>query len=156
TGDEKLIGDFYASCMDEAGIDKAGTSAIDPTLRKIADMKSMDDVKHEIAELHKAGNGVLFGFRGGADAKNSNMVIVNVGQGGLPFGGDNYVRTDERSQQIRDKFVEHMTNMFKLLGDTPEQAATEAKTVMDMQLRLAKASKSPAEMRDRDKNYNKI
>jgi putative endopeptidase len=156
TGDEKLIGDFYSSCMDEAAIDKAGTSAIDPTLHKIADLKSADDVKHELAELHKMGIGALFGLRAGPDAKDSNTVIVNAGQGGLSLARDNYLRTDERSQQIRAKFVEHMTNMFKLAGDTPEQAAAEAKTVMDMQLRLAKASKSPAEMRDRDKNYNKV
>jgi putative endopeptidase len=156
TGEEKLIGDFYSSCMDEAAIDKAGTSAIDPTLRKIADLKSMDDVKHEIGELHKAGIGALFGFRGGPDAKNSNMVILNAGQGGLSLARDNYLRTDPRSVEIRAKFVDHMTNMFKLAGDTPEQAAAEAKTVMDLQMRLAKASKSPADMRDRDKNYNKI
>jgi putative endopeptidase len=156
TGNEKLIGDFYASCMDEAAIDSAGTSAIDPTLAKIAGLKTVDDVKHEIAELHKAGMPVLFNMRGGADAKNSNMVIVNAGQGGLTLARDNYVRTDQRSSNIRDKFVEHMTNMFKLAGDSPDQAASEAKASMDVQMRLAKASKSPADLRDRDKNYNKI
>src|SRR5262249_30391704 len=75
---------------------------------------------------------------------------------GLTLARDNYVRTDERSADIREKFVGHMTNMFKLAGDSPEQAAAEAKTVMDIQMRLAKASKSPADLRDRDKNYNKI
>jgi putative endopeptidase len=156
TGNEKLIGDFYASCMDEAAIDSAGTSAIDPTLSRIAGLKTMDDVKREVAELHKAGLPALFNMRGGADAKNSNMVIVNAGQGGLTLARDNYVRTDQRTADIRDKFVEHMTNMFKLAGDSPDQAAAEAKASMDVQMRLAKASKSPADLRDRDKNYNKI
>ena len=155
-GDEKLIGDFYASCMDEQAIEMAGTTAIDATLKNIGSLKTMSDVKHQIAELHKAGLPALFSFRGGPDAKNSNIVIVNAGQGGLTLARDNYVRTDARSQEIRAKFVEHMTNMFKLLGDSPDQAAAEAKTVMDIQMRLAKASKSPADLRDRDKNYNKI
>ncbi|MBV9217346.1 MAG: M13 family metallopeptidase [Acidobacteria bacterium] len=156
TGNEKLIGDFYASCMDEAGIEKAGTTAIKPTLAAIAKMRSADDVKREIADLQKGGVGVLFRFGGGPDPKDSNMVIVNAGQGGLSLARDNYMRTDARSAEVRTKFVEHMTNMFKLAGDSPEQAAAEAKTVMDMQMRIAKFSKSPADLRDPDKNYNKI
>jgi len=49
-----------------------------------------------------------------------------------------------------------MTNMFKLVGDSPETAAANASTVMAIQMRLAKASLAPVEMRDRDKNYNKV
>jgi len=56
----------------------------------------------------------------------------------------------------RAKFLEHMTNMFKLLGETPEQAATDAETVMAVQTRLANASMTPEQLRNRDKNYNKI
>jgi putative endopeptidase len=156
TGDEKLIGDFYASCMDEAAIENAGTSAIDPTLAEIAKIKSMDDVKHEMAILQRNGVPLLFRFGGGPDAKNSNMVIVNSGQGGLTLARDNYVRTDARSTEIRGRFVEHMSNMLELLKDSPERAAEEAKMVMDLQTRLANASKSPADLRDPDKNYNKI
>ncbi len=154
--DMQLIGDFYASCMDEATIEKAGTTALDPLMKEIGNLKTIDDVKHEIALLHKSSVPVLFRLGGGPDAKNSNMVIVNSGQGGLSLARDNYMRTDQRTAEIRTKFVEHMTNMFKLYGDSPEQAAAEAKTVMDFQMRLAKASKSPADLRDPDKNYNKI
>jgi putative endopeptidase len=49
-----------------------------------------------------------------------------------------------------------MTNMFKLLGETPEQAAADAQTVMAVQTRLANASMTPEQLRNRDKNYNKI
>lgn len=154
--DAQLIGDFYASCMDEAAIEKAGTSAIDPTMSDLEKIKSADDVKTAIAVLQNAGVPVLFRFGGGPDPKNSNTVIVNAGQGGLTMARDNYLRTDPRSAEIRAKFVEHMTNMFKLLGDSAEKAAEEAKTVMDLQTRLAKASLAPADLRDPDKNYNKI
>src|SRR4030095_4581782 len=78
-------------------------------------------------------------------------------QGGLSLPNkDYYTKTDARSVEIRGKFTEYMTNMFKLLGDTPDAAAHNAQTVMDIQLRLANASKPPVELRDRDKNYNKI
>lgn len=154
--DAQLIGDFYASCMDEAAIEKAGTSAIDPILAEIGKLSTIDDVKREIAVLHKRGIPALFNIGGRPDQKNSNMVILNASQGGLTLARDNYVRTDPRSAEVRAKFVEHMTNMFKLLGDSPEKAAADAKTVMDLQLRLANVSKSPADLRDPDKNYNKI
>lgn len=153
----KLIGDFYESCMDEAAIEKAGTKPLDPFFTKIAGIKSMDDVKHEIAEMHKAGLPAVFRLNGGPDAKNSNMVIVNSGQAGLSLpNSDYYTKTDAKSVEIRGKFVDYMTNMFKLLGDSPEAAAANAKTVIDIQMRLAKASTAPADLRDPDKNYNKI
>src|SRR5258708_10198206 len=107
--------------------------------------------------MHKAGIPALFRLGGGPDAKNSNMVIVNSGQAGLSLPNrDYYVKEDAKSVEIRGKFVAHMTNMFKLLGDSPEAAAANANTVMSIQTRLAKASKAPADLRDPDKNYNKI
>src|SRR5258708_25652464 len=107
--------------------------------------------------MHKSGIPALFRLGGGPDAKNSNMVIVNSGQAGLSLPNrDYYVKEDAKSVEIRGKFVAHMTNMFKLLGESPEAAAANANTVMSIQTRLAKASKAPADLRDPDKNYNKI
>jgi putative endopeptidase len=153
----QLIGDFYASCIDEAAIEKAGTKPLDAMFAPINRIKTADDVKHEIAELHQSGVPVLFRFGGGPDQKNSNLVIVNAGQGGLSLPNkDYYTKEDTKSVDTRAKFVQHMTNMFKLLGDTPDAAAANAATVMSIQMRLANASLAPVQLRDRDKNYNKI
>ena len=117
----RLIGDFYASCMDEAAIETAGTKPIDIYLAQIAKIKTIDDFKRQIAKMHKMGVPALFRFGGGPDAKDSNMVIVNSGQGGLSLPNrDYYVKEDAKSVEIRGKFVDHMTNMFKLLGDSPD------------------------------------
>src|SRR5678816_4020414 len=153
----QLIGDFYASCMDEAAIETAGLKPLSPYLTRINSMKSSSDVAPTIAWLHKNGVPVLFRLGGGPDAKNSNLVIVNAGQGGLSLPNkDYYTKMDARSVEIRVKFSDYMTNMFKLLGDNPDAAARNAQAVMDLQMRLANASKPPVELRDRDKNYNKI
>ena len=153
----QLIGDFYASCMDEAAIETAGLKPLAPYLTRINSMKSSSDVAPTIAWLHKNGVPVLFRLGGGPDAKNSNLVIVNAGQGGLSLPNkDYYTKMDARSVEIRVKFSDYMTNMFKLLGDNPDAAARNAQAVMDLQMRLANASKPPVELRDRDKNYNKI
>ena len=47
--------------------------------------------------------------------------------------------------------MEHVTKMFTLAGDTPEQAAKEAAAVMEIETALAKASIGRAELRDPEK-----
>jgi putative endopeptidase len=153
----QLIGDFYASCMDEARIEKLRTKPIDPYLQTIAAIKTPADMQKQVAYLHNMGIASLFRLSGGPDPKESNQFIVNSGQGGLSLPNrDYYTKEDAKSIEIRQKFVTHMTNMFKLLGLSPDAAAANARTVMDIQTRLAKASLAPADLRDPDKNYNKI
>jgi putative endopeptidase len=155
--DAQLIGDFYNSCMNEAAINKAGFDPIKPYLSDIENVKTVEDVGRQIAAMHDAGLPAVFGFGAGADLKNSNAVIVNAGQGGLTLPNrDYYTGDDAKSVETRAKFVEYMTNVFKLIGESPETAAANAKTVLDMQTRLALASLTPVERRNPDNNYNKI
>jgi putative endopeptidase len=155
--DAQLIGDFYSACMEEASIEKAGTKPIEPFFRQIASIKDTASLQREIANLHDAGLPAVFSFGAGADLKNTNAVIINAFQGGLSLPNrDYYLNTDPKSVETRAKFVAHMTNMFKLLGDSPEAAAANAATVMEMQTRMAKASLSPVELRNPDNRYNKV
>ena len=155
--DAQLIGDFYASCMNEAAINKAGLKPVKSFLRDIEKISTVTDLEREIAAIHNAGIPAVFGFGAGPDLKNSNNVIANAGQGGLTLPNrDYYTGEDAKSVETRAKFVEYMTNMFKLIGDRPDAAASNAKTVLDMQTRLALASLTPVERRNPDNNYNKI
>lgn len=155
--DAQLIGDFYASCMDEAAIEKAGTKPLQPYFKQISQLKSVDEMARLIAAMHNSGLPALFGFGGGPDVKNSSMNIANAGQGGLSLPNrDYYVKDDAKSQETRTKFVEYITDMFKLLGDGEAQAAENAKTVLEIQTRLAKAALSPVELRNPDNRYNKM
>ena len=154
--DMQLIGDYYSACMDESAIESAGTKDLQPIFKKIDKMKNTNDLQKQIAEMHKAGLGAVFGFGASPDAKNSSMVIANAGQGGLSLPNkDFYFKDDDKSKDTRMKFDEYSTNMFKLLGDDADKAAANAKTVMDFQMRLAKASKSPVELRNPEARYNK-
>ena len=155
--DAQLIGDYYATCMDEAAIEKAGAKPLKPAFKQIDKIKTKDDLVKQIAVMHNSGTSALFGFGGGPDLKNSEMVIANAGQGGLSLpNSEYYTKTDDKSVETRAKFVEYMTKMFTLLGDKPEKAAANAKTVMDIQMRLAKASLAPTELRNPDNRYNKM
>ena len=153
----QLIGDYYSSCMDEAAIEKAGIKPLKPYFKQIDKIKTVQDLERQIAMMHNLGIPALFGFGGGPDIKNSSMVIVNAGQGGLSLPNrDYYTKDDDKSKETREKFMTYMTNMFKLLGDKPETAMANAKTIMDIQTRLAKASLPPVELRNPDNRYNKI
>lgn len=152
---ERLIGDFYATCMDEAGIEKAGLTPVKPFLDKIDSIKSTVDVQRMIAYLHDNGIPAVFTFGVGPDLKNSNAVLLNASQGGLSLPNrDYYTQTDAKSVETRTKFTEHVANMFELLGD--DAAAANAAKVMALQTRLANASLTPVERRNPDNNYNKI
>jgi putative endopeptidase len=155
--DSQLIGDFYTACMDEAAIEKADAKPLQPYFSLIDKTRNSQDLIKTIATLHQSGFPAVFGFGAGPDIKNSSMYIVNTGQGGLSLPNrDYYTKDDTKSQEIRTKFVEHMTNMFKLLGDAPEKAAANASAVMRLQTRLANASKTPVEMRNPENRYSKM
>ena len=155
--DAQLIGDYYASCLDEPAIEAAGIKPVEPYFEKIGKIQNKDDLLKEIAMLHNAGIPAVFGFSGGPDLKNSNLVIANSGQGGLSLPNkEYYTKTDEKSVETREKFVEYMMKMFTLLGDSSDVAAANAKTVMDIQTRLANASLAPTDLRNPDNRYHKM
>ncbi|HNU06993.1 MAG TPA: M13 family metallopeptidase [Pyrinomonadaceae bacterium] len=155
--DAQLIGDMYSSCMDEAAIEKADSKPLMSRLKMIDSIKTPQEIPALIASFHQIGVPMFFGFGAGPDLKNSSMNMANASQGGLALSNrDFYDNKDAKSVEIREKFVAYMTNMFKLLGDSPETAAANAKASMAVQMRLAMASKRPVELRNPDARYNKI
>ena len=150
------IGDFYVSCMNEPAIEAAGAKPLDAEFQRIADLKNSSDFQAEVARLQRAGVPVLFRFSSAQDYKDSTQVIADARQGGLGLPDrDYYTKDDEKSQKLRAGYVQHVTNMFKLLGDSDATAAAEAKTVMDIETSLAKASMTRVQTRDPDATYHK-
>ena len=69
---------------------------------------------------------------------------------------DYYTKDDGKSKQIRDQYVQHIAKMMELAGDAPDKASAEARTVLDIETQMAKASKTPVERRDPEANYHKM
>ena len=154
---EQKIGDYYASCMDETAIEKAGTKPLDADFQSIAAIKSKDDLAKEIVRLHREGADVLFGFDSGSDFKNASQMIAEVDQGGLGLPDrDYYFKEDPKSVEIRKKYVEHATKMFVLLGDDEKKAGMEASAVMSIETGLAKGALDQTSRRDPQKIYHKL
>src|SRR6266550_8350679 len=69
---------------------------------------------------------------------------------------DYYTKDDDASKKLRDAYVAHVTKMLTLLGESAEKAGADAKKIMALETSLAQASRTRVELRDPQKNYNKM
>jgi len=157
TPNQQKIGDYFAACMDEAAIEKAGTRPLETSLGEIAALKSAADLAPLLARLHLVSGSALFGFGSNQDFADSEQVIGFAAAGGLGLPDrDYYVKTDDKSKETRDRYLDHMARMFGLLGDAPATARAEATTVMAIETELAKASLTRVELRDPYNLFHKL
>jgi len=151
------IGNFYAAGMDTVNIEKQGLAPLEKEFDKIEAIQTSEDIQKEMARMHTLFIHPLFILYGDVDEKNSKMFITQLWQGGLGMTDrDYYLKDDPRSKEIRVAYLDHLTKMFGLLGDSPETAKKEAETIMSLETRLAKASRTRLENRDPVKTYNKM
>src|SRR6476469_1393083 len=157
SANEQKIGDYYASCVDEDSINKKGIAVLKPEFDRIAGLKDKAGLPALLAHVHGEGIDALFNFYSGADFKNAKEVIAQADQGGLSLPDrDYYLKDDPKSVELRKAFSAHVANTFKLLGDAPDKAGAEAKTVMDIEAALAKGSMDRVERREPEKIYHKL
>jgi putative endopeptidase len=148
---EAKVGTFYNSCMNESLIDKKDLAPAEPYLERIKAIKDKASLLTTLAYLHREGIPGMFSFNPQPDMDNSDLQIAFFSQGGLGLPDrDFYFRDDAKSKETREKYVQYVTNMFKLLGDSPEAAAANAGTVMSIETRLAESSMDRVSMRNPD------
>ena len=149
---EQKIGDMYNLAMDTARRDAEGIAPVQPTLAEIAAIESREQLS---VALGKAMDYSLWAMYVDADAMNSSMNIMNEYQAGFSLGEkEYYIDEDEHTRSIRAAYVAYVEKMFDLFGF--DHAAERAQTVLRMETRLAKAAYSNVELRDPQRNYNKM
>jgi putative endopeptidase len=154
---EQKVGDYYATCMDEAAIEAEGLKPLAPEFDRIAKIKDQKSLQEEIEHLHIMGVNILFGSGSTQDFKNSAEVTAEVDQGGLGLPDrDFYSRTDPKSQLTREAYLKHVARMFELMGDDATKAASEAQVVMALETKLAAASMSRVERREPANLYHRM
>jgi putative endopeptidase len=156
---ETEIGDFFTACMDEAGIEKTGAAPLKPELDAIAALQSLRDLPSFLGRQHLAlsGGDMLFGFDSGQDYADASRVIAFAEAGGIGLPDrDYYVKTDAKSVETRQKYLEHVQKMLELLGEPSAQAQAHAQTIMAIETALAKASLTRVEQRDPHKLFHKM
>jgi|WetSurMetagenome_2_1015567.scaffolds.fasta_scaffold15112_2 putative endopeptidase len=146
---EQLVGDHYASCMNESRINQLGIKPVEPLLNQIEGMKNASDVQRMIRQLHKIGIFAPFGLYGQSDNHNPNQVIAYVSAGGLGLPDrDYYLKTEQRFQEARDRYRKHVEQMFSLAGLSTAQAKAASDTVFAFERQLAQASLDNVELRN--------
>ena len=154
---EQQIGDYYFAGMNKERVNKLGYEPIKPYLKGIDGINNSEDIVKIMTQMHLDGLNPLFSFYAGQDEKNSEMVIANLYQGGLGLGNrDYYFNKDKRSKQIREEYIKHIVNMFKLINYSQGDAEKAAKTIFDLETKLAEKSRTRVALRDPQTNYNKM
>ncbi|MBL0202661.1 MAG: M13 family metallopeptidase [Chitinophagaceae bacterium] len=154
----KRVGDYYASAMDSAAIEKLGYKPIKPYLDGITALSSKAQVLKQVNYLRSQSiTSPLYRIGVGQDAKDVTKYIISIGQGGTTLPDrDYYLKNDTRSQKIRTDYTAYITKLFTLTGETTVKAMANAVTVMQLETAMAQAQMSRVEMRDPTKLYNKF
>ncbi|KQR13615.1 MULTISPECIES: M13 family metallopeptidase [Xanthomonas] len=149
------IADLWRTGSDEAAIDKAGITPLQPQLKAIDALTDAPAIAAWLRDSYAQGQGFMFSFGANADYKNSEQMIAYAGQGGLGLPEKGYY-TDPAQAKIREQYVAYIARVLELSGIPAAQAATQAKAVMAFETRLAAASLSRIELRDPAKRYNPV
>jgi putative endopeptidase len=166
TAIEARVGDYYASCVDEAAINKAGIAPLQPALESIAKLRDKSQLPELVAHLHQMirpanlnfidaqYQGILFGLYAapGFDDASTNLAVLDQSGMNMP-SREFYLKNDDKSKQIREQYVKHVTRMLQLSGEPEAQAAADAQTVLTMETALANANMDIVLRRD-PKNVN--
>jgi endothelin-converting enzyme/putative endopeptidase len=157
TAIEQKIGDYYAACMDEQAINAKGLAALKPDLDRINAMKTRAEVTDVVTHLFQIGYRPYFNVSSEQDPKDSTQVIAALDQGGLGLPDrDYYFKTDEKSVDLRTKYVEHITRLFQLMGSSEGDAKKKAAAIMALETELAEGSLDRVSRRDPEKVYHKL
>ena len=148
------IRDFYNAGMDSVAINGRGFKELMPYFEKVDALADKADLATLLGDLHSDGFGGFFNAFGSTDPKNAEMVIMHLFQGGLSLPDrDDYL--EESSQEMREKYVEHVAKMFQLTGTDSVSAKDIAERILALETELAKNSLTRVERRDPDRTYNK-
>lgn len=153
----KMIGDFYAACMDQAGIDAAGAAPLRPALDEIAAVSDLRSAHEVAARLLAYGARAFFDYELEPDYRAPQTNLITLRQGGLGLPGrDYYLQDDPQSQALRDQYTRHVAAMLELVGDRPEDADARAARVVALETALARVSLPLERLREVEDTYHKM
>lgn len=153
--DEQKVGDLYKSYMDMATRNELGVEPLAPVLKKIDAIETYDDLATFMAWANKRNLEMPFSMGQFEDLKDPEYYAMNIFQGGLGLPEREYYFTDdEKSEEIRVKYVEHVGKMFDLAG-LPD-GTSAAQTIMALETRIAGKHVKKEDARNWAENYNKV
>jgi putative endopeptidase len=154
---DQKVGDFYASGMDLATINKLGYQPVKPILARIESINNLPSLLNFVATEMKSGNQSIIGFGISPDDKNSGINIAHIYQAGINLPErDYYFKTDSSTLHIQEAYKKYVSTLFQLTGRNPAAANKDAEITYGIEKQLASAHKTNVQLRDVKANYNKI
>ena len=151
---QKLLGDFWASGLDEAAVERDGANPVAPLLSRIDGIKRAKDIPPAIAALHQVGIPVAFNFGADVDLSDLSRHIGYFSQGGLGMPDPAfYTRSDADTRAVMQRYEDYVKKILVLSGTPADRAGADAKLVIDLETRIAQASKPLVSLRDYRANY---
>jgi len=148
-GNAKLVGDLYATGMDEAAIAQGGLGAVSELLDRAANVATNAELPALFGWLQRRGVRAGLAMRVMPDAFASTRNVVHLMQGGLGLPDrDYYLKDDEKSRTLQEKYRAHLAAMFALLGEDSAASVASAQVVYELEHALATASMPRVEQRD--------
>jgi putative endopeptidase len=156
TGIDKIIGDFWATGMDDKRLNELGLAPLKDRLASIDALTDGPSVAEHLRTISALGENPLFSFGAEPDFKNSTLNIASAFQGGLGLPDSTYYSLADK-KPIRDAYEKYIAKLLELAGTAPADAAKQAKTVLAFETRLAKVSKSSEQLsRDTELYYHPV
>ncbi len=154
---DQKIGDFWTMAMDTIKIEKDGLSPIKPLLDKINAISDINSLISTIAECKKIGSSTLFSDYVSQDSKQSDVMAYQLSQGGIGLPErEYYFKTDSSTIIIRNAYLKYIATILTLSGSNQQQATEAATNILQLETKLATASRKIEDLRDPYKNYNKF
>ena len=155
--DEQKIGDFWTTAMDETKADRLNLDPIKDELARIEATQNLQQVLDVAFALKPLGVDVFFDGSVYQDFKRSDTMALYLNQGGLGLPErDYYFNAEAGVAKVRAAYLTHLHNVFRMLGEDDAAAASSAQKVMAFETALAKVSRKLADLRDLQRNYNRM
>ena len=154
---EQKLSDLYKLAMDSVRRNKEGLAPVMGIISEMEKAKTKAQLFEVQLKLAPYGDSEFFRSGIDADEKNATQNILQVAQGGITLGmKDYYLDDDAETKKRREEYKKHIIRMFKLFGFSNSASAKKMKNVLRVETELAKISRSRTELRDPERNYNKM
>ena len=153
--DQKKAADFYAVGMDSLLAENKKFEPLKEVFDMIDHIENADDLQNFMVYQTKISANAFFGFSVFPNLSDSKVNAAYIGQDGLGLpDSDYYLKTDEKSVDIQNKYKTHIAKMLVLYGVDEESATAKAEKIYDLEYRMAKVSMNATEQRNIEAQNN--
>ncbi len=152
--DQQKAVNLFETIMDTVSRDTQGIDPLKPVLAKINEVNNLEDLEQLLIKMEPYGGAGLFGVGVGSHPKNSNLNAAYLGASGLGLSRDYYVDEDDDTKAKMEMYRTHVAKMLMYLGDSEEDAKTNADNILAFETSLATPRMDKVKSRDARNRFN--